>query len=387
MNRRLDKMPPSASVQLMARAKEMQKTDPSVISLAGGEPDFDTPDRISMAAIRSLANGNTHYAVGPGIPQLRQAIQNKLLVENDIQCNENHILVTPGGKSAIYLAVQAVLNEGDEVILFTPAWVSYEPIVLAAGGIVVPVHLSYENNYVITKELLENAYSSRTKLIIINYPNNPTGRILHKEEADILEAFLKKHPDVYLLSDEIYEALTYDGNKSISMASRPSIQDQVITVNGLSKSVAMTGWRVGYMASNEAVFKAAYKLYQHCVTCVSSFIQVGAVEAFSCQDEINAMLNIYRERRDMFIAALNSIPGVQCSLPEGAFYAWVNFDGIGMTSAAMGEYLLERAKVVGVPGVAYGKDDHCMLRFSFATATEDLRIAAKRIKEAIEALA
>ncbi len=248
MNHRIESMKPSASMVLMARAKEMQKTDPTVIGLAGGEPDFATPDRISMAAIRSLTEGYTHYVVGPGLPELRQAIQKKLREENNLDYDVNCIMVTPGGKNAIYLAVQAILNEGDEVLVLDPSWVSYEPIVQAAGGVSVKVKLDYRQDYRITAEALEAACTDKTRLIIINYPNNPTGRILHRDEADILEAFMLHHPQVYMLSDEVYEKLVYDGAKSISMGSYPSNPYRVATMNGFSKSVAMTGWRMGYLA-------------------------------------------------------------------------------------------------------------------------------------------
>ena len=249
MNRRIEAMRPSASMMLMGRAKEMQKKDPTVIGLAGGEPDFPTPDRISMAAIRALTAGDTHYMAGPGIPELRLAIQKKLREENGVRCDPDCVLVTPGGKNAIYLAVQAVLNEGDEAIILDPAWVSYEPIVQAAGGVTVKVKLDYRRDYRITAEALEAACTDRTRLLIINYPNNPTGRILHEDGAEVLERFLLAHSQVYLLSDEVYERIVYDGARSISMGSRTAVADRVITVNGLSKSAAMTGWRVGYLAS------------------------------------------------------------------------------------------------------------------------------------------
>lgn len=386
MNEKIIQMQPSASVVLIGKAKEMQKTDPSIISLAGGEPDFDTPAPITMGAIKSLLEGNTHYVVGPGIPELREVIQRKLLDENGIICDANNILVTPGGKNAIYLAVHAILNPGDEVIVLDPAWVSYEPIIQAAGGKCVKVKLDHATQYRITKEKLENAYSEKTKMLIINYPNNPTGRILHEDEADILEAFLLKHPEVYLLSDEIYERLVYDGNKTISMATREAVKDRVITVNGFSKSVAMTGWRMGYMVSNKEVFGAAYKLYQHSLSCMSGFLQKGAVHAFECEREIEEMRQTYEMRRDMFIGALNRIQGVRCDIPEGAFYAWVYFDVNDMTSMEMCDYLLENAGVVGMPGNAYGEEAVCCMRFSFATATKDLEIAAEKIRVAIEKL-
>lgn len=384
MNERINRMVPSALVQLMAKAKEMQQKDPSVIGLAGGEPDFDTPDRITMEAIRSLSTGNTHYVIGPGITALRVAIQKKLMIENCIDCDVNSILVTPGGKNAIYLAIHALLNEGDEAIVLNPAWVSYEPIIIAAGGSTIKVNLDYRKNYQITAQALEEACTEKTRLLIINYPNNPTGRILHQDEADILEAFLLMHNNVYLLSDEVYETIVFDGNKSISMAAYASIQDRVITINSFSKSVAMTGWRMGYMVANPEIFDAAYKLYQHSLSCMSGFLQKGAVIAFDCQQEMQYMQTIYEQRRDMFIGILNSIKGVHCALPEGAFYAWVYFDIDGMSSSAICEYLMENAQVVGMPGSAYGEESVCCMRFSFATSTADLQTAANRIKEAIE---
>lgn len=386
MNHSIENMKPSASMVLMSRAKEMQKTDPTVIGLAGGEPDFTTPDRISMAAIRSLTEGNTHYVVGPGIPALRHSIAEKLKRENGIDCDEACVLITPGGKNAIYLAVCAALNAGEECIILDPAWVSYEPIVQAAGGVPVKVKLDYQTDYRITPEILEDACTEKTRLLILNYPNNPTGRILHADEAQVVEQFLLAHPEVYVISDEIYEKLVYDGCKSISMASFPAIKDRVITINGFSKCAAMTGWRMGYLTASREVFSVIYRLYQHSLSCMSGFLQVGAVEVFNCEQEMEEMRRIYEERRNMFCGALNAIPGVRCTLPEGAFYAWVYFDSKGMTSEQMCEYLLENAGVVGMPGSAYGEETACSMRFSFANATEDLERAAEKITAALKVL-
>jgi aspartate aminotransferase len=386
MNHSIENMKPSASLVLMKRAKEMQKTDPTVIGLAGGEPDFTTPGRISLAAIRSLTEGNTHYVVGPGIPELRHAIAEKLRNENCIDCDENCVLLTPGGKNAIYLAVCAILNPGEECMILDPSWVSYEPIVQAARGVPVKVKLDYRNDYRITREVLENACTEKTKLLILNYPNNPTGRILHRDEAEAVEQFLLAHPDLYLISDEIYEKLVYDRKKSISMASYTSVKEQVITVNGFSKSAAMTGWRMGYLTACREAFDVIYRLYQHSLSCMCGFLQVGAVEAFHCEREMEDMRRTYQQRRDLFCGALNQIPGVRCTPPEGAFYAWVYFDVQNMTSEQMCEFLLEKADVVGMPGSAYGEESVCCMRFSFANATEDLERAAANITTAIKSL-
>ncbi len=382
MNRKLELMRPSASMALMARAKEMQKTDPGVIGLAGGEPDFPTPARITEAAIRSLRAGNTHYTVGPGIPELREAIAKKLREENGVFCDEDCILVTPGGKNAIYLAVHAVLNEGDEAIILDPSWVSYEPIVLSAGGVPVRVKLDYRSDYRLSRELLENAVTEKTRLLIVNYPNNPTGRILHADEADMLERFLQDHPEVLLLSDEVYEKIVY-GEKSVSMGSRKAVADRVVTVNGFSKCAAMTGWRMGWLACSPELFRGVFRLYQHSVTCMSGFLQAGAAEAFSCEKEMEEMRAAYERRRDLFCGILDSIPGVRCPRPEGAFYAWAFFDVGGMTSDEMCAYLMERARVVGMPGTAYGEENTACMRFSFANAADELETAANRIRDAI----
>ena len=316
--------------------------------------------------------------------ELRQEIQQKLLRENGIQTEADRILVTPGGKMAIYLAVQAVLNHGDKVLLPEPAWVSYESIVISAGAEAVKVPLSPADHYRLTEALLEQHYTPEVRLIIINYPNNPTGRILHQDEAEALSAFMQRHPDVLLLSDEVYDAIVYDGVRSISMASRPEVADRVITINGFSKFAAMTGWRMGYLTARRDIYAAIYKLYQQSVSCMSGFLQEGAVQAFRIPDEVEAMRQSYQRRRDAFVGRLNAIPGVHCQMPEGAFYAWVSFD-VDMTSDEMCDYILDHAKVVGVSGAAYGMTQGCFLRFSFASDDAALSVAADRIEAAMRA--
>lgn len=281
-------------------------------------------------------------------------------------------------------AVQAVLNHGDKVLLPEPAWVSYESIVISAGAEAVKVPLSPADHYRLTEALLEQHYTPEVRLIIINYPNNPTGRILHQDEAEALSAFMQRHPDVLLLSDEVYDAIVYDGVRSISMASRPEVADRVITINGFSKFAAMTGWRMGYLTARRDIYAAIYKLYQQSVSCMSGFLQEGAVQAFRIPDEVEAMRQSYQRRRDAFVGRLNAIPGVHCQMPEGAFYAWVSFD-VDMTSDEMCDYILDHAKVVGVSGAAYGMTQGCFLRFSFASDDAALSAAADRIEAAMRA--
>ena len=376
---------PSKSISFMVKAKELQKEDPGIINLSGGEPDFDTPESITDEAKKYLDQGFTHYTVGPGIPELREKIADKLKKENNCDYSADGIIVTPGGKFAIYLTVRGLVNKGDEVMYLEPGWVSYPSIIESADAVPVPVSLSIKNDYKITYEKLEASYSEKTKLLIINYPNNPTGKTLSTEEAGILASFLKNHPDLYLLADEIYERIVFDGYENISMASISDIKKRVITVNGFSKSVAMTGWRIGYLAADIETAKVLYKLYQHTISCVSGFIQKAAIVALNCNKDIEKMRKSYEKRRNIFVTALNSIEGVSCLMPEGAFYAWVNFSKGNMDSETMCNYLLKEAKVVGVPGDAYGTDE-CCVRFSFASDENKLKEVGGRIKEAIRRL-
>lgn len=369
---------PSSSIAFMAKAKQMQATDPTVISLAGGEPDFTTPNKICDELFRQVESGYTHYTVGPGLPELREKIAKKLADENGCNYSPDGIIVTPGGKFAIYLAVRSLVNAGDEVMYLEPGWVSYPSIIEASAAVPVPVRLSLEQNYKVTLEQLEQFATDKTKLLIINYPNNPTGKTLSREEADAVEQFMLRHHDVVLIADEIYERIVFTGYSNVSMASYPSIADRVVTINGFSKSVAMTGWRIGYLATTPEIKNVMNKLFQHTITCVSGFVQKAAVVALDCKDEIEEMRKSYERRRDLFVGGLNAIDGVQCSYPEGAFYAWVKFDIPGLDSEGVCDYILKEARVVGVPGVAYGTDDSCV-RFSFASSEEDLKQAVERI--------
>ena len=383
-NRQIAALKPSASMVLMGKAKAMKAEDPSIIDLAGGEPDFDTPEKITMEAVRQLAKGYTHYTVGPGLPELRTGIAKKLYEENGCKYSPDGIIVTPGAKYAIYLAVRSLVNPGDEVLYLNPSWVSYISIIEASGAVPVGVDLRYENDYRLELDALEAKATEKTKAIIINYPNNPTGRLLHAADFAVLKAFMKRHPDVFVISDEIYERIRYDKRENISPAADPELLPRVITVNGFSKSVAMTGWRCGYLAAPDETAKVIYKLFQHTLSCVSGFIQKSAVVALTCQTEIEEMRQKFELRRNLFVDGLNAIPGVECVKPEGAFYAWVHFDLPGMDSSAVAEFILSKAKVVGVPGVAYGETGKTCMRFSFAASDDALEQAVKNIAKAME---
>lgn len=375
---------PSASVELMEKAKKMKAQGIDVISLAGGEPNFDTPASVTNAGIRGMVNSNTHYVTSAGLYPLRKKIADRLKEKNDIPCKPEQILVTPGGKFAIYAAVRTLLCPGDEVLIPTPSWVSYNAIVQASGGIPVPVPLSYEDNYTITREKLEKAYTPHARLLIINTPNNPTGRMITKEEAETLLLFAKKHK-LLIISDEIYSQLVYDGNQHISLASYPGAFQQVITVNGFSKFAAMTGWRIGFLCGCEEIVHQIQKLFQHTVTCVPGFIQDAALVACDLNEEVDKMRNEYSNRRREFIRVLNAIEGVDVRQPEGAFYAWMHCAHFENNSIKLAELLLEKAKVAGIPASAFSSEDPC-IRFSFAASMEDLLEAGERIRKTMQSI-
>lgn len=382
-NRQIAGLEPSRSMAVMAKAKKLKSQDPKIIDLAGGEPDFPTPAPICQEMFRQVERGYTHYTIGPGLPELRTRIAKKLLEENGCAYDPEGIIVTPGGKYAIYLAVRTLLNPGDRAMYLTPAWVSYPSIVEAAGGIPVPVTLKFEEDYRIDAETLERAWAPGTKLLIINYPNNPTGRLLTRADAAALRDFLLRHPEIYVLSDEIYERIIFDGAENCSLAADRDLLPRVVTVNGFSKSVAMTGWRLGYLAADPKFAKEAYKLFQHTISCVSGFIQKAGVTALDCREEIEFMRRRYEQRRDFFTAGLNTIEGLVCAPPKGAFYAWAAFDLPGLDSEGVCEFLLHKAKVVGVPGVSYGETRRSYIRFSFAADDASLHRAVEQIRQAM----
>lgn len=383
-NETLLNIPPSASLAVSEKAKKRRAEGVDIITLATGEPDFDTPDAARIAGITGIAEGHTHYNTALGLPALRQRIARKLAEENDIDASSENIILTPGGKYAVYEAVRTLITpgKGEEVLILNPAWVSYGPIVMAAGGIPVDVELSFESHYKITREALEKRVSSRTRAVIVNYPNNPTGCILSQEEAATLADFALAH-DLLLISDEIYERITYDGNQSVSLASLPRIADRVITLNGFSKSTAMTGWRLGYACAPKEIINKMSILSQHTISCLSQFSMEAALVALDCQEDMKKMVESYDDRRRFFVKGLNEIPGITCLVPQGAFYAWAKVDLAEKDSFEIADYLLDEARVAVVPGDCYGKGGNSCIRMSFATAEADLCEALKRMRHAI----
>ena len=383
-NKSISSIPASASLAINEKAKAMRAAGKDVITLAAGEPDFDTPDRARIAGIRAISEGHTHYTESRGIRPLREGIARMLREDRGIACTADNILMAPGGKYAIYETVRTLIDPGEEqeVMILNPGWVSYAPIVSAAGGVPVGVELTFEENYHITRLALEKVVSPRTRLLIMNYPNNPTGCVLSREEAECIADFALDH-EMLILSDEVYSTIVYDGAESVSPASIARVADHVITVNGFSKCAAMTGWRLGYICAPREIVDMVQMLNQHTMSCLSEFAMEAALETLQCKDETAAMVESYRHNRDFFVAGLNAIPGVTCHVPKGTFYAWAKMELDGKNSREIADYLLEEAGVATVPGDAYGLGGTCCIRMSFATAEDDLREALRRMDAAI----
>ncbi len=372
---------PSATLQMNDKAKQMKNEGIDIVNLAGGEPNFDTPQQIKDATIKALNEGKTHYVAGGMIPELRQGIVEKLQRENHIEIDPSQIILTPGGKYSLFLCMQALLNAGDEVIIVSPAWVSYESMIRVNGATPVFLELDESDRYLITKEKLLSVTTEKTKLVILCSPSNPTGHDLSQKELDELESYIKD-TNIHIVMDEMYEHLIYE-HPHYSLASKKNIQDYVISVFGFSKGYAMTGWRMGYIVASKNNISLMNKVYSHSITCVNEFIQYGGVVALNCYDDIERMRQAYERRRNYFIDSLNEIKGVSALKPEGAFYAWVCFDGF-QNSTEIAEFLLEKAHVASVPGNAFSPSDKDHVRFAFAASDEELQKAIEKIKYAMK---
>ena len=370
----------SPTVALNAKGIEMKEKGIDVLSFAAGEPDFDTPDAVKEAAIQAIRANQTHYTSAAGTISLRRAIARKLREENGIDSDENCIIVTPGAKLALFQALLAFLEEGDECLVPTPAYPSYRAIIQMTGAAYVPVPLKIEDGFHLTRRMLEEKVSDRTKMLIICNPCNPTGHVLTEEEIKDIAAFAEAH-EILVISDEIYEKLIYDGRVHLSLGAIPSIQERVITLNGFSKSAAMTGWRIGYSSANPVLTKAMMKLQTNTVNCTAAFVQEASIAAFSCTEETELMRRSYLQRRDLICDGLNSIPGVFCPWAEGAFYAFFKIDYKGMTAEQLADYILEKAGVLVVPGTAFGEGGEKCIRLSFAADVHSLEMAIERMRK------
>lgn len=372
---------PSPTLAVSDAARQMKAQGIDVIDLGGGDPDFITPEHIRNAAIAAMNAGDTHYVGGNGTPELRKAISNKLQQDNRIVTHHNSdILVTPGGKFALYLAAQAFVEPGVDVMVLEPAWVSYVPIVELAGGTAIHVGLDPDDNFAITREILERHFTPATRIIMLNSPNNPTGRVMTREELEILASFAVER-DLMVWTDEIYEKIIYDGREHISIATFPGLIERTLTFNGLSKAYAMTGWRLGYVAGPKALISQMSKINSHATTCATSFAQAGGAAALNGpQEMIRDMVGAWDRRRHLVTDGINRIQGLRTTLVEGAFYAFVDAREIDTDSIRLADRILNEVHVALVPGIAFGESGEGHLRLSFATSDEALQRTIDRLK-------
>ena len=384
----LKKIKPSPTIAVTQKARELKAAGKDVIGLGAGEPDFDTPDNIKQAAIKAINDGDTKYTAVDGTPALKKAIVEKFKKENNLDYTTDQITVGAGGKHVIYNAMMATLNEGDEVIVPAPYWVSYPDMVLLAGGKPVIMECDEKQGFKINPIDLEKFITPKTKWIILNSPSNPTGACYSEQDIKAIAAILEKHNHVYILSDDIYEHVTYEGFKFFTIAQIESLKDGVLTMNGVSKAYSMTGWRIGYAAGPKDIVKAIAKIQSQSTTNPSSISQAAAVEALSgTQDFINERANSFQERRDFVVNSLNAIDGIECLNPDGAFYVFPSCKGLMGKKDPNGnqiksdtdfvQSLLENSGIAVVQGSAFGLEG--FFRISYATSMENLKKAMDKI--------
>jgi len=391
----LKRIKPSPTLAVTQKARELKAAGKDVIGLGAGEPDFDTPDNIKEAAIEAIKKGDTKYTAVDGTPALKDAIVNKFKRENNLNYKVDEITVGAGGKHVIYNLMMATLNKGDEVIIPAPYWVSYPDIVLLAGGTPIVIECSEEQEFKLTAKDLESKINNNTKWVILNSPSNPTGACYSEQELKNLSQVLKRKPHVNILSDDIYEHVTYEGFKFFTIAQIESLKDRVLTMNGVSKAYSMTGWRIGYAAGPKDIIKAIAKIQSQSTTNPSSISQAASVEALSgTQDFIKKRADSFQERRDFVVKALNDIDGINCLNPDGAFYVFPSCKELMGKKDPSGkeiksdtdfvQSLLENSGIAVVQGSAFGLEG--FFRISYATSMENLKKALEKISSFCKSL-
>jgi len=391
---RIGRIEESITITITAKAKEMNAAGIKILSFGAGEPDFDTPDNIKEAAIKAIKNGFTKYTAAGGINELKDAIIEKEKKVNGVEYKRDEICVSAGGKQNLFNLSQVLFEEGDEVIILSPYWVTYEAIVKYANAVPVVIKASDKTGFVPTQEQLKEAITPKTKAIILNNPSNPTGGVFEKKDLEFLAELALKN-DFWVISDEMYESIVYDNYKPVSIASfSKEIKDKTIVVNGVSKTYSMTGWRIGYSCGDSEITENMIKLQSQSTSNPTSIAQMAALEALTGpQDSIEVMRKEFEKRRNYIVSALNSINGITCFNPKGAFYVFPNISALygksinGKTinnSMDFASVLLDEAKVAVVPGIGFGDDNY--VRLSFATSMQVIQEGMEAIKEFVSKL-
>ena len=377
--RRMSRLGTETAFEVLAKARVLEAEGMHVIHLEIGEPDFETPSNVIDAGSAALNNGFTHYNPSPGFNDLRNGIAEEISSTRGISVTGDQVVVTPGGKPIMFFTIMALVDQGDEVLYPNPGFPIYESMIEFVGGVPVPMRLYESREFGIDVDEVASQITDRTRLMIVNSPNNPCGSIITKEDLEKLANLAKEH-DIAVLSDEIYNRFLYDGDH-YSITSFPDMRDRSIILDGFSKTYAMTGWRIGYGVMPLELVEPISRLVTNSVSCTASFTQMAALEALSgSQDSSNQMVAEFKSRRDIIVEGLNAIPGINCAMPQGAFYVFPNIEGTGMSSLKFADNLLNDGGVACLAGESFGKYGKGYVRFSFANSSENIEEALDRIK-------
>ncbi len=383
---RMGRLTTAASFDMLARGKALEAQGRSVIHLGIGEPDFDTPSFIRLAADAALAAGYTHYGPAAGLPEFRKLIADTWRARRGIACEAANVVVTPGAKPVLFFAMLALLEPGDEVLIPTPAFPTYASVAEFLGARVVPVPLVPERGFDVDLAALRQRITPRTRMLVLNSPHNPTGGVLPRATLQALAELAQRH-DIVVLSDEIYAGMVYEG-ESPSIATLPGMAERTVVVDGFSKTYAMTGWRLGFGIMPEPLARHMSALMNNSNSCTATFVQkAGEAALRGPQDEVAAMVAEFRARREVVVEGLNAIPGVTCARPAGAFYAFPRFEGAGLSSVELADRLLDESGVVTLPGTGFGAGGEGYLRLSYANSQENLREGLQRMQAFLAARA
>jgi len=380
---RMERLGTETAFEVMARAKALEAKGKDMIYLQIGEPDFPTPKNIIEAGVKALRDGETHYSPAAGIMPLREAIVDDVEARRSVRPKVGQVIVTPGAKPIMYFVIMACIDSGDEVIYPNPGFPIYESVINFVGGTPVALPLREENDFRFNLDEFRSLVTDRTRMIIINSPQNPTGGVLTREDVEVV-AEVAREKNILVLTDEVYKNIIYDGEHA-SIYSMPGMQEQTILLDGFSKTYAMTGWRLGFGVMREDLAKKVEQLMINSNSCTATFSQYAAVEALKGPtEEVDAMVETFRQRRDFIVAGLNEIPDVSCITPKGAFYVFPNVKNVKMSSQELEHYLLNEAGVAVLSGTAFGKYGDGYLRFSYANSIENIGKALEKMKAALE---
>jgi aspartate/methionine/tyrosine aminotransferase len=381
---RMKNLGTETAFEVLAKAKALERQGREIVHLEIGEPDFDTPENIKKAAVKALYSGYTHYTPSAGIPELREAIAEYISKTRGIEVDPEEVVITPGAKPIMFFSILACVNTGEEVLYPNPGFPIYESVINFVGAKPVPIPLLEKNDFRFDTEYVKEKITKKTKMIILNSPENPTGGVLTREDLKTIADCVSNRDDIIILSDEVYSRIIYEGEHE-SISSLEGMREKTIILDGFSKTYAMTGWRLGYGVMRKDLAQKIAQLMTNSNSCTNAFVQMAGVEALKGpQDEVTKMVKEFKNRREIIVSGLNEIKGITCKKPRGAFYVFPNIVETKMDCRKLSDYLLNEAGVAVLPGTAFGKYGEGYLRLSFANSVENIRKALERISKALE---